>query len=89
MAVDPDTIFWIPDTYFVNGINPSFQEVTKDIRRLMIYPNGNIYYSSRWLPFQSSDQPIRFLSSPAKPLSLNEKLKDWPKPRGYAPRSKI
>ena len=47
MAVDPRDMFWIPDTYFVNVKDSSFHSVTKDNMRVLIYPNGQIYFSAR------------------------------------------
>ena len=47
MALDPGTLFWKPDTYFVNAKESSFHEVTKDIMRVVLKPDGSIYYSSR------------------------------------------
>ena len=48
MAIDPAEIFWKPDTYFVNSQDPAFQFVTKEAMRVVIQPNGNIYYSARY-----------------------------------------
>ena len=47
LAIDPSNLFWIPDTYFVNGKHPRSQDVSKFARRLLLKPDGNVYYSSR------------------------------------------
>eukprot|EP00795_Rhopilema_esculentum_P001805 gene1805-16292_t len=47
MALNPASLFWIPDTYFVNAKEPKFQYVTKEAMRVLVKPNGDIYYSSR------------------------------------------
>ncbi|XP_031573468.1 gamma-aminobutyric acid receptor subunit beta-4-like [Actinia tenebrosa] len=47
MAEDARKLFWIPDTYFINAMKSSFHRVTKDNSRIIIYPNGDVYYSTR------------------------------------------
>ena len=47
MAEDASKIFWIPDTYFINSLKSSFHKVTRDNARIIIKPNGDIYYSIR------------------------------------------
>ncbi|KXJ27425.1 Gamma-aminobutyric acid receptor subunit rho-1 [Exaiptasia diaphana] len=47
MAMNPTKYFWTPDTYFVNVKSSNFHHVTRENTRLMIWPNGRIYYSTR------------------------------------------
>ncbi|XP_031575360.1 gamma-aminobutyric acid receptor subunit rho-2-like [Actinia tenebrosa] len=47
MAADPKKYFWTPDTYFVNVKSSNFHKVTRENMRLMIWPDGKIYYSTR------------------------------------------
>eukprot|EP00794_Sanderia_malayensis_P018873 gene18873-20773_t len=47
MAIDPGDIIWKPDTYFVNAVQSEFHDVTKTVMRLVLQPDGSIYYSSR------------------------------------------
>ncbi|XP_028515357.1 gamma-aminobutyric acid receptor subunit beta, partial [Exaiptasia diaphana] len=47
MAEDASKIFWIPDTYFINSMKSSYHRVTKDNARIIIKPDGDVYYSIR------------------------------------------
>lgn len=47
MAEDASKLFWIPDTYFINSMHSSYHRVTRDNARIIIKPNGDIYYSIR------------------------------------------
>jgi hypothetical protein len=47
MAANPNKYFWTPDTYFVNVKSSNFHDVTRENMRLMIWPDGRIYYSTR------------------------------------------
>ncbi|KXJ13265.1 Gamma-aminobutyric acid receptor alpha-like [Exaiptasia diaphana] len=47
LSMDASSIIWIPDTYFVNSKYSSFHKVIGDCMRLIIWPNGTIYYSVR------------------------------------------
>ena len=48
MAVDPTTMIWTPDTYFWNVKDAKYHHVTRENMRVQIWPNGKIYYSTRW-----------------------------------------
>jgi len=48
VAANPAEFFWTPDTYFVNVKSSSFHHVTRENTRLMIQPDGKIYYSTRY-----------------------------------------
>ncbi|XP_048585336.1 gamma-aminobutyric acid receptor subunit beta-like [Nematostella vectensis] len=47
MAADATKIFWTPDTYFVNVKNSKYHHVTRENMRVMIDPDGRIYFSTR------------------------------------------
>eukprot|EP00794_Sanderia_malayensis_P018825 gene18825-20721_t len=47
MAIDIGDILWKPDTFFVNAIEAKFQYVTKDTMRVVLQPDGSVYYSAR------------------------------------------
>lgn len=49
LSIDASSIIWIPDTYFVNSKYSSFHKVIGDCMRLIIWPNGTIYYSVRYI----------------------------------------
>ena len=38
---------WIPSTYFFNAKKAYFHDVTTENYLLMIYPDGNVFYSVR------------------------------------------
>ncbi|XP_048585226.1 glycine receptor subunit beta-type 4-like isoform X1 [Nematostella vectensis] len=47
MAGDAAKFFWTPGTYFVNAKLSSYRYVTRENMRVMIWPNGKIYFSTR------------------------------------------
>ncbi|XP_031570188.1 gamma-aminobutyric acid receptor subunit gamma-2-like [Actinia tenebrosa] len=47
IAGDATKIFWTPDTYFVNAKRSIYHYVTKENMRIMIWPDGRIYFSTR------------------------------------------
>ena len=49
MAEDPRDMFWVPDTYFVNVKESRFHYVTRENMRVLIYPDGKIYFSARFV----------------------------------------
>ena len=48
MAADPTKLFWTPDTYFWNVKNSKYHHVTRENMRVMIHPDGRIYFSARF-----------------------------------------
>lgn len=47
MAADPTEMFWTPDTYFWNVKQAYYHRVTRENMRVMINPDGKIYFSAR------------------------------------------
>ncbi|XP_032240577.2 gamma-aminobutyric acid receptor subunit gamma-3 isoform X2 [Nematostella vectensis] len=47
MAADPTELFWTPDTYFWNVKSANYHRVTRENMRVMINPDGKIYFSAR------------------------------------------
>ena len=48
MATDPTKIIWTPDTYFWNVKSANYHFVTRENMRVMIWPNGKVYFSARY-----------------------------------------
>ncbi|KXJ20097.1 gamma-aminobutyric acid receptor subunit beta-2 isoform X2 [Exaiptasia diaphana] len=59
MAADPTTMFWTPDTYFWNVKKSSYHHVTRENMRVMIWPDGKIYFSSRITITAQCDMDLR------------------------------
>ena len=47
LSLDASSIIWIPDTYFLNSKKSEYHQVIGDCMRLILWPNGSIYYSVR------------------------------------------
>ena len=64
MANDLTDRFWTPDTYFRNVKSSKYHRVTRDNMRVMLWPNGTIYFSTRqvdeadYLPKRNRSRPI-------------------------------
>ena len=47
MAGDATKLFWTPDTMFWNVKKSTYHFVTRENMRIMIHPDGKIYFSTR------------------------------------------
>ncbi|KXJ15703.1 gamma-aminobutyric acid receptor subunit beta-3 [Exaiptasia diaphana] len=47
IAGDATKLFWTPDTYFVNAKLSVYHFITRENMRIMIWPDGRIYFSTR------------------------------------------
>lgn len=47
IAADPTVLIWTPDTYFWNVKKSKYHSVTRENMRVMIWPDGKIYFSAR------------------------------------------
>ncbi|XP_001635156.2 gamma-aminobutyric acid receptor alpha-like isoform X2 [Nematostella vectensis] len=59
MAADPTKMFWTPDTYFWNVKRSKYHHVTRENMRVMIWPDGKIYFSTRITLTAQCDMDLR------------------------------
>ncbi|KXJ15718.1 gamma-aminobutyric acid receptor alpha-like [Exaiptasia diaphana] len=59
MAADPTEMFWTPDTYFWNVKQANYHRVTRENMRVMINPDGKIYFSARITLTLQCDMDLR------------------------------
>ncbi|EDO43149.1 predicted protein, partial [Nematostella vectensis] len=59
MAADATQLFWTPDTYFWNVKNAKYHRVTRENMRVMINPDGKIYFSTRITITAQCDMDLR------------------------------
>ncbi|KXJ20118.1 gamma-aminobutyric acid receptor subunit rho-1 [Exaiptasia diaphana] len=59
MAADATQIIWTPDTYFWNVKSAKYHKVTRENMRVMINPDGKIYFSTRITISAQCDMNLR------------------------------